>query len=162
MTDLTDILSCWVEMLADQHDLHGPVSMMTRNGIENPQGRQLNPRWSFWCGESVWCDPPVRFEIHAACLWLRAQIDRLEDCAGIGDLWGELGEVMSAAHCLAPWREEAARVKGIACPECHAYSLTRFGGDEFVTCVRCAAHIEPGRYAIWVRQLNAEREKMKA
>jgi hypothetical protein len=162
MTDLTDVLSGWVEMVADQHGMAGPTALMTRNGIENPQGRQLNPRWSFYAGESVWCDPPVRFEIHAACLWLRVQIERLEACPGIGDLWGELGEVMSQAHALAPWREEAARVKGIACPECHANSLTRFGGDEFVTCTRCNAHIEPGRYAIWVRQLNDERERIQA
>lgn len=158
MTDLTDILSGWVEMVADQHDLHGPVSMMTRNGIENPQGRQLNPRWSFWCKESVWCDPPVRFEIHAACLWLRAQLGRLEVCPGIGDLWDELGEVISQAHCLAPWREEAARLKGIECPCCHAMSLVRFGGDEHVTCQRCQESIPPERYAIWTRILADERK----
>jgi hypothetical protein len=159
MTDLTDILSCWVEMLADQHGMRGPAALMTRNGIENPQGRQLNPRWSFFAGESVWCDPPVRFEIHAACLWLRAQIERLEVCPGIGDLWGELGEVMSQAHCLAPWREEAARLRGIECPECHSVSLVRYGGDSHVTCQRCNAHIEPGRYAIWVRLLTATRKQ---
>ena len=156
MTDLTDILSSWVEMLADQHDLAGPFKLMTRDGIENP-GRQLNPRWSAYAGESVWCDPPVRFEIHAACLWLRAQIERLEACPGVGDLWGELGEVMSQAHCLAPWREEAAKLKGIECPCCHAMSLVRYGGDSHVTCQRCGQTVEPERYAIWTRILLAER-----
>jgi len=159
MTDLTDILSSWVEMLADQNGMRGPIALLTRNGIENPQGRQLNPRWSIFAGESVWCDPPVRFEIHAACLWLRAQIERLEACPGIGDLWDELGEVMSQAHCLAPWREEAARLKGIECPECHAIALVRYGGDEHVTCQRCNAHVSPGRYAIWVRLLTATRKQ---
>jgi len=162
MTDLTDVLSCWVEMLADQHDLSGPRPLMTRFEIENPQGRQLNPRWSFYAGESVWCDPPVRFEIHAACLWLRAQIERLEACPGIGDLWGELGEVMSQAHCLAPWREEAARLKGIECPECHTVALVRYSGDEHVTCQRCNAHVEPARYAIWTRELALARKQAAA
>jgi hypothetical protein len=162
MTDLTDVLSCWVEMLADQYGMRGPIALMTRNAIENPQGRQLNPRWSFYAGESVWCDPPAHFEIHAACLWLRAQIERLEDCPGIGDLWGELGEVMSQAHCLAPWREESARLKGIECPECHTVALVRYGGDEHVTCQRCNAHVSPGRYAIWTRLLAGVRAQAVA
>jgi len=153
MTDLTDILSGWVEMLADQFALSGPVSVSTQSQRENPQGPQLNPRWSFYAGESVWCDPPPLFEIRAACTWLSAQIERLESHPAIGDLWGELGEVMSQAHALAPWREEAARLKGIACPECHAYTLARFGGDEHVTCTRCNVHLPPKRYAIWIREL---------
>jgi len=162
MTNLTDILSGWVEMLADQNGMRGPIALMTRNGIENPQGRQLNPRWSFYAGVSVWCDPPVRFEIHAACLWLRAQLERLEDCLGIGDLWDELGEVMSQAHALAPWREESARLRGIECPECHAVALVRYGGDEHVTCQRCNAHVSPGRYAIWTRELAGIRAQAVA
>lgn len=156
MTDLTDILSAWVEMLCDQDGMHGPIAMMTRSAIEHPQGRQLNPRWSRWCGESVWCDPPRLFEIHSACTWLTAQIERLTWCPGIGDLWGELGEAMSQAHALAPWREQAARLRGIECPECHAIALARYGGDEHVTCQRCNAHVSPDRYAIWVRMLAAE------
>jgi hypothetical protein len=59
---------------------------------------------------------------------------------------------------LAPWREEAARLKGIECPQCHAIALVRYGGDEHVTCQRCNAHIEPDRYAIWVRVLANERK----
>lgn len=161
MTDLTDILSGWVEMLADQNGMRGPIALMTRNGIENPQGRQLNPRWSHYAGESVWCDPPVRFEVGSACMWLSAQIERLESHPAIGDLWDELGEVMSQAHCLAPWREQAARLKGIACPECHAYTLARFGGDTHVTCTRCNVHLPPERYAIWVRILIEERAQTK-
>jgi len=162
MTDLTDVLSGWVEMVADQHGMRGPIALLTRNGIENPQGRQLNPRWSHFAGQSVWCDPPIRFEIHAACLWLRGQIERLEACPGIGDLWGELGEVMSQAHCLAPWREESARLKGIECPECHSIALVRYGGDEHVTCQRCNAHVSPGRYAIWTRELAGVRAQAVA
>jgi len=157
MTDLTDILSGWVEMLADQFAMSGPVSMATQNQRENPRGRQLNPRWSHYAHESVWCDPPPLFEIRGACTWLSAQIERLESHPAIGDLWDELGLVMSQAHCLAPWREQAARLKSIACPECHAYTLARFGGDEHVTCTRCNVHLPPKRYAIWVRMLIAER-----
>ena len=159
MTDLTDILSGWVEMLADQFAMSGPAAMSTQNRRENPQNRQLNPRWSFYAGESVWCDPPVLFEIRSACKWLTAQIERLESHPAIGDLWDELGTVMSQAHCLAPWREEAARLKAISCPECHAYTLARFGGDAHVTCTRCNVHLPPKRYAIWVRMLIADREK---
>ena len=161
MTDLTDILSGWVEMLADQFALSGPVSVTTQNQREKPQGRQLNPRWSHYAGESVWCNPPPLFEIRGACTWLSAQIERLESHPAIGDLWGELGEVMSQAHCLAPWREEAARLKGIACPECHAYTLARFGGDEHVTCTRCNVHLPPERYAIWIRMLVADHAQAK-
>lgn len=162
MTDLTDILSSWVEMLADQFAMSGPVSVSTQNQRENPRGRQLNPRWSHYAGESVWCDPPPLFEIRGACTWLSAQIERLESHPAIGDLWDELGSVMSQAHCLAPWREQAARLKKIACPECHAYTLARFGGDEHVTCTRCNVHLPPKRYAIWVRILISDREKAVA
>ena len=154
MTDLTDILSSWVEMLTDQHNMAGPFALMTRNGIENPQGRQLNPRWSFYAGESVWCDPSRHFEIHAACKWLLVQVERIETCPGIGDLCEELGEVMAAAHRLEPWHEQVVRVKGIECPECHKMALTQHGGSEYVTCERCNAQISPGRYAIWTRMLN--------
>ena len=145
---LTDILSAWVEMLTTQHQLVGPDRLTT-------QATWLPwPRWSYYAEEVVWTDPPVLFEISSACIWLRAQIERLENCPGIGDLHNELGEIMGQAHALAPWREQVARLKGIECPECHHQALTQHGGDEHVTCEKCNAHITPGRYAIWTRMLN--------
>jgi hypothetical protein len=161
-TDLSDVLSGWVEMLCDQYDYRGPTSLMTRDGIENPQGMQLNPRWSRWCHESVWCDPPRLFEVRSACKWLLAQLEHLEACPGIGDLANELSAVMAQAHALAPWREQAARLNGIECPCCHAVALVRYGGDADVTCQKCKQMIPPARYAIWTRRLAAERESRPA
>lgn len=90
--------------------------------------------------------------------WLRRHLERIEWREQIGDELGEFVDAMSRAHSLAPWREQAVRLPGIPCPECHATTLARFGGDEFVTCVRCRATMGPGRYGVWTRQL-AERHK---
>ena len=103
----------------------------------------------------------------ASCTsWLVANIERLEWREDISDRVfapadpkrpaQALGDIMSRAHSLAPWRESVARLRGIPCPECHAVALVRFGGDQDVTCLRCQATMPPQRYGIWTRILADE------
>lgn len=96
---------------------------------------------------------PQVFDVQTGSTWLLAQLERLEYCDGIGDLWTELAEAMSQAHALAPWREEMQRIRGIPCPSCHRCNLALFGGDEDVTCLACGVMVPPARYAIWTRML---------
>lgn len=153
---LADILSEWVEMLVTHHSMAGPDRLQTQaQRMEGSFGRW---RWWEYGGEYVWTEPPARFAIGSASRWLLAQIERLEYCPGIGDLWTNLAEVMSQAHALAPWREQAATLAGIECPCCHRMTLRLFGGDDFVTCTTCRETVEWARYAIWVRELAQRRE----
>ncbi len=99
---------------------------------------------------------PAEYTIREHAAYVLRHIERIEARLTIGQEWGEWAEVMSQAHTLAPWREEVARLRGIACPECHAAALVRFGGDEHVTCLRCRTVIPPARYLIWTRILAAE------
>lgn len=114
---------------------------------------------------------PQEETIAAYASWLEAQIERVEWREDVADRVfapanigpdgmsvgaQSLGDIMSRAHSLAPWRESVARLPGIPCPECHATTLVRFGGDEDVTCLRCRSTIPPGRYSIWTKIL-AER-----
>lgn len=169
---LSDVLSGWVEMLADQHSMHGPNRLQTAADIQaGASGHWRVSRWSLyveWCDlgtrevfledpEWVWSEPPAEFEVRSAAKWLLAQLALLETCPGIGDLWTELAELMSQAHAVAPWREQAATLAGIECPECHKLTLKLFGGEEDVTCTTCHAIIKWNRYAIWVRQLQQRR-----
>ena len=150
--ELSDWLAQLIERVCEQYRLSGPDPMRNTRGA--PYGRWQ--RSDYADGEMVWREPPVRFMAHSACRWLVAQVARVEDLPEVGDLYEDLGRVMAQAHSLAPWREQVARLRGIACPECHAHALVRFGGHEHVTCQRCAAKIQPGRYNIWVRQLVEE------
>lgn len=156
--DLADLISTLVERVVDEHDRLGPKRLTSRAERDNPRRlvwREANEyrRTSGY----EWVEPPERFEIHDACRWLAANIADLEASEAVGDDMEELSEAMSAAHSLAPWREQVARLDGIECPECHARSLARFGGDDFVTCLRCKATMSEARYAIWTRMLTEER-----
>jgi hypothetical protein len=105
---------------------------------------------------------PETFTVEMGATWLLAQIERLEACDGIGDLWVELADTMSQAHALAPWREQVKRIRGVACPECHRSALALYSGDENLTCQSCQAVVTPGRYAIWVRMLAQQNEEAAA
>lgn len=147
-----DILSELVESLVRDYQMSGPARLETMAHREAPW--TLHRKWHNILESYDWTHPPLRFTVDSAAPWLRAQILRLECQDGIGDNWEVLADAMSQAHALAPWREEAVRMNGIECPECHACALMHFGGDENVTCTRCNASITPGRYSIWTRELE--------
>lgn len=153
--EIEDWVSVQVEAVADAHNAQGPKRALTSH--EREHGRHGRWRWSDAAGEHVWHDPPPRFVLGPACQWLAAQVGRLEADPAIGDLWGELASLMSRAHALAPWRQEVAVLDGIECPECHKMGLVRYGGDDFVSCTKCNAHMDEERYWIWVKILNEER-----
>jgi hypothetical protein len=118
-------------------------------------------RMKMMCAEHDLKGPPPPFTVKAGAAFLRAQLQRLVMMDDVGDYLGELADAMARAHRIAPWRLQTARLKGVECPECHASSLVRYGGDEHVTCTRCNCVIEPGRYLIWTRMLMAERAERK-
>ena len=65
---------------------------------------------------------------------------------------------MGQAHALCPWRLPAKRLPAIPCPECHAPTLTQYGGQDTVTCTntRCKTEITQERYLIWARIYEEE------
>lgn len=94
--------------------------------------------------------------------YLLRHVERMEWRDAIGDELEKFCEVMSQAHSLAPWRETAARLRGIPCPECHATTLVMFGGDSDVTCLRCKAAMTHARYGVWTRMLADEHREQGA
>lgn len=109
---------------------------------------------------------PQEDTIASYAAWLLASIERLEWREDVSDRVfapakderqnQSLGDIMSRAHSLAPWREQVARLHGIPCPECQATTLVKFGGDDDVTCIRCQATMDQNRYGIWTRMLADE------
>lgn len=94
--------------------------------------------------------------VSATAAWLVRFIERLEYRRGIGDEVEQFMEIMSRAHSLAPWREQAARLRGIPCPHCHTTTLVMFGGQSDVSCLRCKNTMSKERYGIWTRILAEE------
>lgn len=154
--EIEDWISEQIEHLVQEHDAAGPARAMTAAAREH--GEHGRWRWSHGVEDYVWTDPPARYVIESGARWLYAQIARFEQRPEVGDLWQELGEMMSRAHALAPWRQETAVLDGIECPACHKMGLVRFGGDDFVSCSMCNVHIEEDRYWIWVKILNEGRK----
>lgn len=157
--EIEDWFSIQIENVVRDYEAAGPARALTANEREN--GRHGRYRVAFAGSddpEYVWIDPPERYVLASGARWLYAQVGRFEQRPEIGDLWGELCEVMSRAHSIAPWRKEVAVLDGIECPGCHRMGLVRFGGDDFVTCTRCNEHMSEDRYWIWVRILTEERE----
>ncbi len=152
VTLIGDLLSEIVERLVEDYRMRGPKRLMAQADRDMP-GR-LRKSWVQMTETYTWTEPPARFKVDTAAPWLRAQVERMEHLDGIEGTWSALADAMAAAHALAPWRAEMARMNGIECPECHRCSLVHFGGDENVTCTECHASISPGRYNIWVRALE--------
>ncbi|WP_346007448.1 hypothetical protein [Janibacter terrae] len=156
--ELEDWISIQIEELVERYDAAGPErALTTHERLNGRHGRMRLGMRNTERPEYVWTPPPPRYVLAPGARWLLAQVGRFEYDPGIGDLYGELGEMMSRAHALAPWRQETAVLDGIECPECHRMGLVRYGGDDFVSCTMCPAHIEEDRYWAWVRILNEER-----
>jgi hypothetical protein len=166
--ELADWLSQVVEMVVQAHRLRGPARLVT--GEDDPRRKKWHPVTETGAasldpivkhgsgrdvmrGQYILTDPDARFEVRQGADFLLAWLDRFEVMECVGDEVEALGELMSRCHALAPWREQVTHVRGIPCPECHATTLVRFGGDEDVTCLRCRASVAPGRYLIWTRML---------
>lgn len=154
--EIEDWISVQIEEVVREHDARGPERSMTAAAREH--GEHGRWRWSEYAEDYTWTEPPVRYVIGPGARWLYAQIARFEQRPEIGDLYEELGEMMSRAHALAPWRKECAVLDGIECPECHKMGLVRYGGDDFVSCTKCNAHMAEDRYWIWVKILTEERQ----
>lgn len=172
--ELSDWLSCVVDMVCSAHGTKGPARLTTGGDArqwkwhplaDDGAASDFDPIVKHGSGPDVMrgqyilTDPPARFAVRPASDWLSAWLDRFESLEVVGDEMEAFGEIMSRCHALAPWREAATRLPGIPCPSCSRASLMRFSGDEDVQCTTpyCRELIPPGRYAIWVRMLADER-----
>lgn len=154
--ELADLLSQFVDHLAQRYDAVPPPVLTTageggdrrrkawRGGEERDEGRY------------VWIDPDPTYGVSSASRWLLGNLARWELLETVGDDAEALFEVMSRAHALAPWREEAKRLPGIPCPYCKRSALKKFGGKEDVTCTACETDIPHERYLIWARIYEEE------
>lgn len=105
---------------------------------------------------------PDQHSTKADADYLLAWLDKVETYEWVTDLWAELADAMVNAHALAPWRPQARRCYGIACPECNECALVIFGGETDVQCLRCRTVIPPERYGIWVSILLEEKRTLSA
>ena len=161
--EIEDWFSIQIEELVQEYEQAGPDRAMTAH--ERKEGK--HGKWVAKFvgldgpdddGDYVWVSPPERYVLASGARWLYAQVGRFEQRPEIGDLYSELGEIMSRAHAIAPWRKECAVLDGIECPACHKMGLVRFGGDSFVTCSKCNEHMHEDRYWVWVKILSEERK----
>ena len=123
--------------------------------------RQIEDRLSLWVmhlvSDYAMTDPEGG--VQAMADFLTRHVERLVWREAIGDELEEFCSIMSQAHTLAPWRNVAARLRGIPCPECQTTMLVMFGGDSDVTCLRCKATMSHARYGLWTRMLAQEHTK---
>lgn len=151
--EMSDVLSQWVEWLAEERSMLGPKRLMTQVDRDVP-GRKRR-HWSETLAGYIWVDPPLRYDIGSGSRWLEAQIEALCSTAWIADELGPWFDLCSNAHGLAPWRAESVKIpEQITCPNCHAATLRIFGGEDDVTCTSCRSMFDPQRYAIWERMLR--------
>ncbi len=99
---------------------------------------------------------PRRHNIRETSEWFLKWQASLEAEEWVGDTWQALGEIVSQAHALAPWRPELQRCKGVPCPECQETALVIFGGESDVTCTSCRAMIPESSYGLWTKILSDE------
>ena len=173
--EIEDVLSGWVETLASDYRINEPPRRLSLAGVDDPRRLTWRPIWpdgeprskfdpivvhrdehQVEVGQYVWIDPPGRFEVGKASVWLMANLTRLENQLGIGDELEEMSAAMGQAHALAPWRETATPLKGVPCPRCHRMSLVLFGGMSDVLCTtdKCPARFGWDRYSIWCRMYS--------
>lgn len=174
--DLEDILSQWVERLCEDYRINQPPAKVTTDQRVDPRRKvwmpmtQDGPRSKYdpvtvhrdgrekMAGQYVWVDPPAVFEAATASAWLLANLTRLEHLEGIGDEMEALSATMGQAHSVAPWRQQATRLNGIACPSCRRVAMVLYGGMSDVTCQSCGKRYPWERYALWVRMYEFDRE----
>lgn len=151
--ELSDVLSEWVERLAQDYQCTTPPQALTMDERVDPRRKVWREANAYREGGYVWVDPPARFEVSTAAGWLGSNITRLVCQEGIADELESLRSLMSRAHALAPWREESKAIPGVRCPECQRKTLRQFGGSEDVTCTNpaCRVQIGKGRYGVWRR-----------
>lgn len=100
---------------------------------------------------------PGKHTVETDARFLLTWLTTVETLDWIGDWWEELGETMSDAHALAPWRPEVKRCSGIPCPECEEVNLVIFGGESDVTCMSCKTMIPEDRFGLWEQIVREER-----
>lgn len=122
-------------------------------------GEQITASLAGWVDllvEDTSLTGPERRDVEHLAGYLLTHIGAVECQPWIEDAWEELDYVASQAHRLVPWRPEVRRCKGIPCPECQAYALAIFGGQDDVRCLECQTLIPRERYEIWTRMLDGE------
>jgi len=107
--DIHDVLASWVADVAEHGGLIG-LSARVLRGL------------------------PARLRVARHAAWLLARVEALEAHPAVADAWEELGDLMSRAHALAPWRPAPTHLDGIPC-RCGEMGLHDHGDE--VKCWRC-------------------------
>lgn len=120
--------------------------------------RDIDDTMSSWL--EAWCAHrglrgPDTYELTYACRYLASWIDELAAWEPVRDMWDEIQQLMSRAHALAPWRQQARRCEGVPCPDCGQPNLVVYDGDDLVTC-RCGVTLHRDEYTRWVRVIADE------
>lgn len=86
---------------------------------------------------------------------LARSVLRIEDDPDLcHHVYERLQDSVTTAHRLAPWRAQAERLQGIACPHCERMSLVIEGGEDFATCRSCRCTVVSRRFDQWVAMLT--------
>ena len=121
--------------------------------------RDLDDTMSSWL--EAWCSHrglrgPDVYELRYACRYLASWLEELATWEPVRDMWDELSLLMSRAHALAPWRQQARACDGVPCPDCGQPNLVVYDGDDLVTCRRCGATLHRDEYTRWTRIIADE------
>lgn len=108
-----------------------------------------------WCAHRGLRGPDV-YELRYACRYLASWLDELASWEPVRDMWDELSLLMSRAHALAPWRQQARACDGVPCPDCGHTRLVVYGGDDLVTCRGCGTTMHRDEYTRWTRIIADE------
>lgn len=145
--EIEDLMSQWVEALCEQTGATGPRRMPPRRAHRS---------WHESLGGYITASPTVRFELRAGADWLVHELALLEEQEWIGDDLEVFCDLMSRAHSLCPWREEATPLRGVPCPACQRCSVVLPGGSSDVKCLTCRRCYPWERWAIWVKMVEFE------
>lgn len=150
--EIADTLSQFVDAVADAYDAV-PPPIVTTAATRTDQRKRV---WVHALERYAWIDPDPAYGVESASRWLIGNLGRWEQLETVGDDAEVLFDLMSRAHALAPWRQEAKRIPGIPCPHCKRRALKKFDGKVDITCIACETDIPHERYLIWARIYEEE------
>lgn len=171
--DIHDTLRQWVEVLTEQTGLSGPdltftITARPEEARTRAQGIRVS-RYANWLLRHI--EPllagtgvaPSDLDVAAMLSPGEGMLEQDTPEQDLADLrarqvvavWDELGELMSRAHALAPWRPVPTKLEGIPC-RCGALALHDYGTE--IQCSACRWNFSRETYRIWTVVLGRRYE----